>query len=490
VSPRARSILILAALTLALRAPGFFRPIMDIDEGSYAAIACRMLDGGLPYRDGVENKFPGIFYVYRAIFALFGRYNMVAVHAAVGAFALATALVLGAIARRLADSARAAWLTALFYTVFSTAYYPKMQAGNTEMFLVLPASLAVLAFVEAPRRRWLYLVAGLLAGVGTLLKQVAASLVGALVAARAVDDLRRRRLTAGAIADAALLGLGWAAALAGCAVYLWRRGILDDAIFWSWTYVFRHYLPSGTADHGFAFNFVTSAIPYLATLAPLVVPAVARAREARLLPIWLWLASAFGAALIGGRMYGHYFLMTLPAWSVLGGIGADRWLEARPGDARRLGGAVAFVAVGFFVYACVFEAATESFWRPSPNYVEAADWVRARSTADERIFVWGWFPPLYVRADRCPSTRFVYTHVLAGAAASGAEARGHSVPEGWQMLARDLEADPPRFVLDTSHGDYSFTQNAMERFPLLRQFVASRYQLAAEVAGVRIYQRK
>ena len=48
-----------AGLTLLLRAPSLVRPIMDIDEGSYAAIACRMLGGGLPYRDGVENKAPG-----------------------------------------------------------------------------------------------------------------------------------------------------------------------------------------------------------------------------------------------------------------------------------------------------------------------------------------------------------------------------------------------------------------------------------------------
>jgi len=61
-------LLAVAALTAVLRAPSFVYPIMDIDEGSYAAIACRMLAGGLPYRDGVENKFPAIFYLYTAVF--------------------------------------------------------------------------------------------------------------------------------------------------------------------------------------------------------------------------------------------------------------------------------------------------------------------------------------------------------------------------------------------------------------------------------------
>src|SRR3954454_7119945 len=83
-------LLALAAVTIVLRAPTFVYPIMDIDEGSYAAIACRMMTGGLPYRDGVENKFPAIFYLYTAVFGLFGRYDMRAVHAFAALAALGT----------------------------------------------------------------------------------------------------------------------------------------------------------------------------------------------------------------------------------------------------------------------------------------------------------------------------------------------------------------------------------------------------------------
>ena len=131
---------------------------MDIDEGSYAAIACRMLQGGLPYRDeGVENKFPGIFYVYRTIYALFGRYNQAAVHVVTSLVALLTALVCGAIARQIAadlgkDGERASFAASLGYVVFSTVYYPKILAGNTEMFVVLPCALALYTYQRARER--------------------------------------------------------------------------------------------------------------------------------------------------------------------------------------------------------------------------------------------------------------------------------------------------------------------------------------------------
>jgi hypothetical protein len=474
---------LLAVLTLVLRAPSFFRTFMDIDEGSYAAIGCRMLQGGLPYRDGVENKFPGIFYVYKFIFTLGGRYDMLAVHLATALVALATALVCGGIARRVAldagrDPERARFAAALSYVVFSTVYYPKILAGNTEMFVVLPASLALYAYLGARKRPWLYLVAGALAGVTTLLKQVA----GAVIAAMGADRVLRRDWLRG-LFDALLLALGFTAVLAATVWALGRAGLFDDAKFWTWTYVFRHYIPSGNRDHGFAFNLATNLVPYALTVSPLLFLA-SRARIAAAAPIWWWLGGMLAAALVGGRMYGHYFLMMLPPLAVLAGVGADGGV---PRPLVWLSGAL---AVAFFVYASLFEAATESFFTPKPDYRLAGDYVRAHTRQDERVFVWGWFPPLYQAADRCPSTRFVYTHVLSGSASSGGEARGHNVPEGWDMLMHDLDAAPPPYILDTSHGDYSYRYAELEQFPRLWDWLRARYRLETEIAGVRIYRRQ
>ncbi len=457
---------------------------MDIDEGSYAAIACRMLQGGLPYRDGVENKFPGIFYVaYRAIYGLFGRYNQLAVHIVTALVAVLTALVCGAIARRIAtelgkNADRSALVASVGYVVFSTVYYPKILAGNTEMFVVLPCALALYGYQRAPQRPWLYLVVGVLAGVTTLLKQVAGAVLGAIGADRMLRGGFSR-----ALFDLSLVAVGFAAVLGGAALLLRRAGILADAQFWTWTYIFRHYIPSGNRDHGFAFNLATNLLPYLLTVSPLLYLA-GRARVKVAAPIWWWLLAMLGAALIGGRMYGHYFLMMLPPLSVLAGVGGADELP------RPLVWLTAFVATGFLVYATVFEPATESLWSPHPDYRRASAYVKERTQPDERIFVWGWFPPFYQAADRCPSTRFVYTHVLSGSASSGGGARGHTVPEGWDMLMHDLDAAPPPFILDTSHGDYGYRHAPIEQFPRLWDWMGARYELVTEIEGVRIYHHR
>jgi len=474
-----------AGLAGLLHAPSFARPFMDIDEGSLAAIACRLLAGGRVYHDGAENKTPGIFYIYKAVFAVFGSYNMVAIHVAVTLAAIATALVIGAIARRYAGDLAGRW-TAVLYVVFSAVYYPKMLAGNTEMFAVLPASLTVWCYLRARDRgaAW-YLAAGAFGAATFLCKQVALATFAAVLADRAFTGLRTPLR---ALAGLALLAIGFASVIAAMVLHLQRIGAWDDAVFWTWTYVLHYYIPSGTADHGFLYNLATSFLPFLLTMSPLIYFAV-RGREPALSALYWWLAGNVCAGLVGGRMYGHYFLLFVPALATLAGIGAARWLDdARRRERRWLIGLVAAVAIAFTLVAAMFEGATGSAFTPSPDYREASAYVRARTAPGDQIFVWGWFPALYQAADRCPSTRFVYTHILSGANTAGAE-RNHNVPEAWDMLMRDLETAPPAYLLDTSPGDYNFAF-APERYPRLWEFIAARYRVETTIAGVRMFRRR
>jgi hypothetical protein len=480
-----RTVGLVTGLACALHAPSLFRPFMDIDESSLAAIGCRLLAGGRVYLDGVENKTPGIFYIYKAVFAVFGNYNMLAIHAAVTVAAIATALVVGAIARRYAGDRAGRW-AAVLYVVFSTVYYPKMLAGNTEMFAVLPGALTVWCYLRARDRGALwYLAAGACGALAVLCKQVALATFAAVLADRALTGLRAPLR---ALADLALLALGCAAVVTAMVLHLQHIGAWDDAVFWTWTYVLHYYMPSGNADHGFGYNLATSLVPFLITMSPLIYLAV-RGRDRAQSALYWWFAGNLCASLVGGRMYGHYFLLFVPALATLAGIGAARRYEgAHPRERRWLIGLVAAMGAAFALVAAMFEGATGNLFSPSPDYRVASQYVRAHTAPGDQIFVWGWFPALYVDADRCPSTRFVYTHVLSGANATGAE-RNHSVPEGWDMLMHDLEAAPPAYILDTSRGDYNYAFPP-ERYTRLWDFIAPRYRIETEIAGVRMFRRK
>ncbi len=491
-------LLALAAVTVVLRAPSFVYPIMDIDEGSYAAIASRMLTGGLPYRDGVENKFPAIFYLYTAVFELFGRYDMRAVHAVAALAALATALAAGAIAATLARGSgadelaarRAGWLAATLYAVFSTTFEPKLLAANTELFAVLPASLAVLVYLRARGRPSAYFATGALCACALLFKQVAGLLLVALAADRLIRGALRRQLRR-SVTDLVLVGLGVVGVAGTVAVIFWHQGILGDALFWSWTYIFHHYMPAATASGGFVARLFKCFLPFALAMSPLLFLGRRVPWRGDALVVWLWLGAMTGAALIGGRMYGHYFLLTVPPLSVLAGVGGAEWLTAAsPGARRRLTALVATMAFGFLGAACLFRGATDSWIKLSPDYRKVSAYVRARTQPDDRLFVWGWFPALYVDADRVPASRFVYTHLLSGARSqSGATTRGHLVPEAWPMLMEDLARTRPAYILDTSPGRYDYPFPP-EQYPALAQLLSSSYQLETEIEGVRVFRRK
>src|SRR6266481_9210656 len=73
---------VVAALVVLAHAPSFFHRLLDGDEAIYGSIAALMNLGGRLYAEGgVDNKPPGIFWVYAVTFRLFGTYQMTAIHA-------------------------------------------------------------------------------------------------------------------------------------------------------------------------------------------------------------------------------------------------------------------------------------------------------------------------------------------------------------------------------------------------------------------------
>src|SRR5437879_7680801 len=107
-----------AALAIVLpHVPSFFHRLLDGDEAIYGSIAALMNLGGQLYGEGgVDNKPPGIFWVYAATFHLAGNYQMTAIHAVGLIVVLATCSFLYAIGRSL-YGVRAGLLAALIYGV-------------------------------------------------------------------------------------------------------------------------------------------------------------------------------------------------------------------------------------------------------------------------------------------------------------------------------------------------------------------------------------
>ena len=88
------------------------------------------------------------------------------------------------------------------------------------------------------------------------------------------------------------------------------------------------------------------------------------------------------------------------------------------------------------------------------------DYIRENSAADETLYVWGWFPGIYVRAERMAPVPEAY------------EANMHVTPPGVlaaqiKGLVEGLEKRPPRFIVDSRKQHFPFNRPPLELWPVV-----------------------
>lgn len=184
----------------------------------------------------------------------------------------------------------------------------------------------------------------------------------------------------------------------------------------------------------------------------------------------------------------HLYLLVLPLL----------WLTAatlplalsHPALRRRAGlTGILFLAIGFVPLVAWRVAAPDPFAGINTSGVSAerrglVHLVRALSTREEPLAMWGWRCSLYVEAGRRQATRQAHT-----------EAQIYESPLQPYFLQRYLSdfqaAEPPVFADAVGPGNFAFTSPrfAHEMFPALREIIRTRYTLVTTLDGTRVYAR-
>jgi hypothetical protein len=490
--------LLVGTVISLIHAPLLTKPFVDSDEAVYATIAALTNDVGSLYAaGGVDNKFPGIYWIYAIVFRLFGRYSMNAVHALTILVVLSTSAVLGAVASRIGRRS-AAWLVALLYGVATTLYTPKMLAANTEVFTMLPISAAVLLTVpddSSPRPGYpaMYM-AGLLIGAATVVRQLAGlNLLFVCALPLFWVGVRWPKRIASSLASA----FGFLT-VAGCLVYFFFvQGTLHDFWFWTVTVVMQRYLPAGWHPY-----VPIHQVGMLAVTAVFTTLLALRARGWRRFSfaektLWAWLGLSIWIVVVPGRFNPHYAIQAFAPLTLLSAIELRERLDDTSDPKRRRfvrwsTGLLAALTVVFGLIAFLYEPFAPSFLsRTPPYYLEVAQYVRATTTAEDRIFIWGAYTPIYVKSDRLPASRFVAFKRGCGRGPESPFADcWDSGPEIWPLLMRDLAANVPALIVDTAAANFGdFGVYPIERFPLLRELLATHYARERTINGVVIYRR-
>jgi hypothetical protein len=492
-----RSWLVVIAVAFALRLPALNDRFYSNDEATYSAIAAKLVSGGTMYVDAVDHKPPGIAWLYASMFRAGGMYGLRWIRVLLAATVALTGIVVAELTAGLTGEP-AARIAGLLYVVLSaTGFAPNTQAANTELFSNLPLTLAAIAmWMQSRTKRTAYafawaLFAGLATAAATLFRYQV-GLAGIAWLLSLVLPRRHPHALAGAIGLAAGFGAAAAAIVGG----FWLTGHLDAFLFWGWRYNFQYIASVPPREE--LIRFAIGTLPVVAGWLPaIVLAAFARQRVVTLL--WLWLAAMCVALSIGGRFFGNYFLVSAPPLAALAGAGAVALLSA---ERRRL-----LVSLTAIVAALgLVSALAVVVWDridPSPaaldaKYRDAGEWIESHSAPDDRIFVWGDSPQLYVYSRRVMATRFAFTNYHTGTIWGTNPIPGSphppvpslAVPRAWQELLDDMAHSPPALVVDAAAGGlHDFEGLELGKYPQLWNIIQAHYRYEATRGGIRFYRR-
>jgi hypothetical protein len=116
-----------------------------------------------------------------------------------------------------------------------------------------------------------------------------------------------------------------------------------------------------------------------------------------------------------------------------------------------------------------------------------AEWIARHTDAGDTLFVWGFEPVIYVRADRRPASRYVYN--VPQRVVWGTE-------EHRRVLMDDLARAQPAAVvveegdvIDWVVGNERDSRMELEEFPALRAWLSGHYAPAERIDNLEVYLR-
>jgi 4-amino-4-deoxy-L-arabinose transferase-like glycosyltransferase len=482
LSARQRAALLglgMLVLTLAIAAP-FFDVPMQRDQGVYAACGSSLLHGGAPYRDCWDTKAPLTHYTYALAQLIFGidLKGPVILSAIISAL---TGIVLWRITRRWFGEA-IAWGMGLAYALLIVSIPFDMNA-QSEGFANLFIALAVLGVLVGFERdsRWALVGAGVSLAFAVGYKYTIILPAGAAVAMTAVMNTPVRDWPRSA-SRLLPLAISFVATIALFTLYLVARGALS--------YAFEHIafmltqfpkvevnpvlllFPGESGPPLFYlqrtwYQFARLPVIHIAGIGGCIVAIFKRRLWAWLLTIWLVasLASVYPQKVM--TLY-HWTLSLAP---LVVGIGALVW-ELR---AQRWAVAVVTVAVAanlgvrFYIdqwlvvekYLTGQQTKAEFYASQAiGDEIEVADYIKARTTPTDLIWVWGNHSIMYYWSDRLSPTRFIFNSPLMAAIGP------NDYQPRWKAEVLDaLYAHPPSYIVITYYDRTWFDyENPVDQF--------------------------
>jgi hypothetical protein len=427
---------------------------LERDVGEYAYMAQQLLQGVLPYTESQSMKLPGIFFVYAGILTIFGP-SPVAIHLSLLFVNLTTAFLLFLLGRSLLNFS-VGIVAGISFSVLSLS--PSLQGvwANSEHYVLLPAVGGVLLLRLARDRPARFFLSGLLLGCALLIKQHAIffCIFGTLyLGARGIVKSHSFKKIFRSIA---LFGAGGLVPIILSAFLYVVSGKFSD--FWFCTIQYASEYVSMTAPgEGFEnFKYSFSQIlevnfPILwVSLVGLVSAVWRKERKKEYLFLFGFFACTFLAVTPGLYFRIHYFLLWVPALSLLAGVGFEILTSGFSSSKVKTAISVVTLALVFglpvliqkrILFTMPVNEVTRMIYglNPFSESLEIAQYIRDHTKKEDKIAVLGSEPQIYFYSQRKSATRHLYMYPLM---------EKHVYARKMQdEMIREIEGGQPKFVV-------------------------------------------
>jgi hypothetical protein len=430
---------------------------LERDEGEYAYTGQLLLQGIPPYKLAYSMKFPGTAAVYALLMSIFGQ-STTGIHIGLVLINLVTVGLMFLLGRKLLGELGGI-TSAAGYSVLSLMPHVLGQAAHATHFVVLFVAAGAFALIRALDRqsRRLIFTSGFLFGLALLMKQPGLLFVlfGSIYLLshdwRAQLDAKKtfsRNLLFLAGASAPFLFTGFT---------LWSAGVFEK--FWFWTIKYAgQYGSQVPFDEGLqilAGHFWTVlgtawpvwAIAVIGLIASVTSPTVRN--RAGFLITFAFLSVL--AVCPGFYFRPHYFILLLPAVSLLAGTGVVAAPEVLRSRGRNFRFAVLLLFGGCI--ACPLWSERDFFFErplaeanrmvngtnPFPESIKIGEYIRAQSSGLDTIAVLGSEPQIYFYSRRHSATGYIYTYGLMEP-----QPYAHQMQE---EMIREIDTARPKFLV-------------------------------------------
>ena len=407
------------------------------------------------------------------------------------------------------------FITAFYLSAPVIAKFGNVKEQYMIAFMIVGVSCYVLR--QLGGRWWWTVAAGAVLAWGPMFKQTGLSAIGAVGLFALIQPVFKNGTWKEAGREVALLFAG--AALSLTPVYIWLGMQQAPFEYWPYAKIIRLVLPVGgervstyiskgrqmvdmkvVAGRVFRY-YVILILPVLLALVSMVCAGVRLAvkkaiktdRFVVLFGVWWILDMAF--IWISPRSYEQYYLPLNASGAMLGAFLFGCYFSQLKNASSKMPmvalGAVSLVLMMIFAGPIVFgikrsphsnTVYKDRYGQPSPRngYVQRYREIKAPSASkgqvpweavaatikkntqpDDRIYVWGWYPGIYVQAQRMSAAAHAFTSEMH---VRSPEALGEMV----DGLLADFEKHPPKFIVDSRKTHFPWKQPVLELWPYVQ----------------------